>query len=74
MAPPQPEKVSEKHLSFRYQFAINSLSTTVDIRLIYGTYTVDKRYISIGIPYEHRMYHIFTLILQNYTNTPLNIC
>ena len=26
------------------------LSTTVDIRLIYGTYTVDTRYISIGIP------------------------
>jgi hypothetical protein len=25
-------------------------STTVDIRLIYGTYTVDTRYISIGIP------------------------
>ena len=33
-----------------YPPATPSLSTTVDIRLIYGTYTVDTRYISIGIP------------------------
>ena len=31
------------------------LSTTVDIRLIYGTYTVDTRYISIFTPYPHRI-------------------
>ena len=30
--------------------ATNSLSNTVDIRLIYGTYTVDTRYISIFTP------------------------
>ncbi len=30
--------------------ATNSLLTTVDIRLIYGTYTVDTRYISIFTP------------------------
>lgn len=36
------------------KIAILPLSTTVDIRLIHGTYTVDKRYISIGVAYEQR--------------------